>query len=212
MDPEDARIEAADMAGAFPDGFYCTTNQRTQVRLGGEWIDVADQEMDCGIVVDAAGRSARCVAMTDVTLGMPLVVGHAGVRVVPLERPRDTTSSGSWVERLEREAEGRQPPGGRGHDAGSRAGEKVLLVGGPGDRPHRLAGHVAGLIRDGWVQTLFAGNALATHDIEQAFYGTSLGVALEGASRSSTGTSTTFGRSTPSAASAASAGRSRRAC
>ena len=26
---------------------------------------------------------------------------------------------------------------------------------------------------------LFAGNALATHDIEQAFYGTSLGVSLD---------------------------------
>ena len=41
--------------GAFPDGFYCTTNFRTQVRLGGEWVDVEDQEMDCGI----AGRPRR---------------------------------------------------------------------------------------------------------------------------------------------------------
>ena len=34
------------------------------------------------------------------------------------------------------------------------------------------------LIREGWIQTLFAGNALATHDIEQALFGTSLGVSL----------------------------------
>ena len=54
------------MAGAFPEGFYSTTNQRTEVRLGGHWIAVADQEMDCGIVVDPAKRSARCVPMTDV--------------------------------------------------------------------------------------------------------------------------------------------------
>jgi lysine-ketoglutarate reductase/saccharopine dehydrogenase-like protein (TIGR00300 family) len=34
------------------------------------------------------------------------------------------------------------------------------------------------LIREGWIQTLFAGNALATHDIEQALFGTSLGVSI----------------------------------
>ncbi|MGD9633093.1 MAG: TIGR00300 family protein, partial [Pirellulales bacterium] len=38
------------------------------------------------------------------------------------------------------------------------------------------------LIRRGFIHKLFAGNALATHDIEQALYGTSLGVHLEDAS------------------------------
>ena len=62
----DCRLVAADMDGAFPEGFYSTTNQRTEVRLGGHWIEVADQEMDCGIVVDAGGARARCMPMTDV--------------------------------------------------------------------------------------------------------------------------------------------------
>ena len=57
----DCQIVAADMDGAFPEDFYSTTNYRTQVRLGGEWIDVEDQEMDCGILVDAEGTAARCV-------------------------------------------------------------------------------------------------------------------------------------------------------
>jgi len=35
------------------------------------------------------------------------------------------------------------------------------------------------LIRLGYVDVLFAGNALATHDIEQALFGTSLGVYLD---------------------------------
>ena len=61
--PDDATVEPADIPGAFPDGFYSTTNQRTQIRLGGRWVDVADQEMDCGIVVAADRRSARCVPM-----------------------------------------------------------------------------------------------------------------------------------------------------
>ena len=47
-------------------------------------------------------------------------------------------------------------------------GKKVLLVGGPAIVHTGSAAHVARLIREGWVQMLFAGNALATHDIEQA--------------------------------------------
>jgi lysine-ketoglutarate reductase/saccharopine dehydrogenase-like protein (TIGR00300 family) len=57
-------------------------------------------------------------------------------------------------------------------------GKKVLLVGGPAIVHTGSAAHVATLVREGWVQVLFAGNALATHDIEQALYGTSLGVSL----------------------------------
>ena len=34
------------------------------------------------------------------------------------------------------------------------------------------------LIRHGFVNVLFAGNALATHDIEQSLYGTSLGISM----------------------------------
>src|SRR5271170_1482966 len=59
--PEDATIVAADVAGAFPDEFYSTTNQATQVRVKGRWITVDDQEMDCGIVVDRDMGHARCI-------------------------------------------------------------------------------------------------------------------------------------------------------
>ena len=177
---EDARAFAADMAGAFPDDFYSTTNQRTQVRLGGRWVDVADQEMDCGIAVDATTRSARCVAMTDVVPGMPIVVGHAGVRVLPVERSRDTTLFGFMSSSVSSE----KPKAVSLRSVAESvrqtraAGQKVLLVGGPAIVHTGSAEHVARLIREGWVQTLFAGNALATHDVEQALYGTSLGVSL----------------------------------
>jgi lysine-ketoglutarate reductase/saccharopine dehydrogenase-like protein (TIGR00300 family) len=57
-------------------------------------------------------------------------------------------------------------------------GKKVLLVGGPAIVHTGSAPQVARLIREGWIQVLFAGNALATHDLEQSLYGTSLGVSL----------------------------------
>ncbi|MFO0893151.1 MAG: hypothetical protein U0790_28940 [Isosphaeraceae bacterium] len=59
--PEDARVVAADIPGAFPDDFYSTTNQRTEVRHKGRWIVVEDQEMDCGIAIDPeAGTALAC--------------------------------------------------------------------------------------------------------------------------------------------------------
>src|SRR5262245_19814090 len=81
----DCQAAVADMDGAFPEGFYSTTNFRTQVRLDGEWIDVEDQEMDCGILIDAEGQAARCVPMTAVRKGDRIVVGRQGLRVFPAE-------------------------------------------------------------------------------------------------------------------------------
>ena len=178
---EDARTAAADFAGAFPDGFYSTTNQRTQVRHKGRWIDVQNQEMDCGIALDPATSTARCVPMTHVTLGLPIVVGHAGVRVLPEERPRHTNLFGFMSSTVSSE----KPKSVSLRSVaeairGTRtAGKKVLLVGGPAIVHTGSAPHVAQLIREGWIQTVFAGNALAAHDVEQALYGTSLGVSIE---------------------------------
>jgi lysine-ketoglutarate reductase/saccharopine dehydrogenase-like protein (TIGR00300 family) len=57
----------------------------------------------------------------------------------------------------------------------------VLLVGGPAIVHTGAGPYLAELIRDGYVNALFAGNALAVHDIESQFFGTSLGVNLEDA-------------------------------
>ena len=178
---EDARTIPADVAGAFPEPFYSTTNQATEVRVDGRWIAVADQEMDCGITVEPEGPSARCVAMSDVPLGMPIVVGHDGVRVLPAERPRGASPFGFMSSGVSSEKPKAASLRAIAESIRStRAlGKKVLLVGGPAIVHTGSAGHVARLIRDGWIQTLFAGNALATHDIEQAFFNTSLGVSLE---------------------------------
>lgn len=177
---EDARVLPADIPGTFPEDFYSTTNQRTQVRVAGKWVDVADQEMDCGIAVDLEARRARCVPMTEVLPGQFIVVGHAGVRVFPVERPRDASLfgfMGSNVSSEKPKAVSLQAVAENIRETRA-AGKKVLLVGGPAIVHTGSARHVAQLIREGWVQGLFAGNALATHDIEEALYGTSLGVSL----------------------------------
>ena len=76
----------------------------------------------------------------------------------------------------------------------------VLWVGGPGVVHTGAAPAMVALVDAGFVDVLFAGNALATHDIESSLYGTSLGRRPEPWARaSSTATSTTSARSTRSA-------------
>jgi lysine-ketoglutarate reductase/saccharopine dehydrogenase-like protein (TIGR00300 family) len=176
----DARVVAADMDGDFPEGFYSTTNQRTEVRVGGHWLPVADQEMDCGIVFDQANSVWRCLPMTEVKCGMQVVVGHMGVRVFPLERQDQGHAfafmnsavstekpKGVVIREIARQLfENQSGPG------------KSLLVGGPAIVHTGSGPLVSELIRGGYIHKLFAGNALATHDIEQALFGTSLGVNL----------------------------------
>ncbi len=179
--PEDAKLVAADIEGAFPESFYSTTNMRTQVRIAGQWVEVENQEMDCGLLVDPAKPSARCLPMTEVKVGMPMVVGYAGVRVIPEERPRSASSFGFMGSNVSSE----KPKAVSLRDVVNTIretkalGRKVLLVGGPAIVHTGSASYVATMIRTGWIQTLFAGNALATHDIEQSLYGTSLGVELD---------------------------------
>jgi lysine-ketoglutarate reductase/saccharopine dehydrogenase-like protein (TIGR00300 family) len=177
---EDATVVPADIAGAFPEEFYSTTSQPTQVRIHGRWADVEDQEMDCGILVDREAGRLRCIPMCHVELGMPIVVGHAGVRVLPIERSREVSLFGFMNSTVSSEKPKAVSIKGvvDAIRATRAAGKKVLVVGGPAIVHTGSASHAARLIRDGWVQVLFAGNALATHDIEQALYGTSLGVSM----------------------------------
>jgi hypothetical protein len=155
------------MEGAFLEAFYSTTNQRTELRLDGKWIPVADQEMDCGIVVDAAAGTARCLPMNEVRLGELVVVGHAGVRVFPEERARgpqtfefmgSTVSTekpkGVAIREIARELAENHAGGGR-----------TLLVGGPAIVHTGSGEFLCHLIRQGYIDVLLAGNALAAQKL-----------------------------------------------
>lgn len=179
--PNDCRLEEADIDGAFPDGFHSTTNQRTEIRLAGIWMPVADQGMDCGIAVDPTTNSARCVRMSDVSRGTLFVVGRDGVRVWPQERPRDPQrfefmSSSVSTEKPKTLAI-RQVA--RELSANRQGKGRTVVVAGPAVVHTGSGGYLEELIRQGYVDLLLAGNALATHDIERAMFGTSLGAYLD---------------------------------
>ena len=85
-----AKLVPVEKLGVYPEGFYSTTNLPTYVLVGGKWLPVQKQEMDCAIAVDEAEGSARCIPFYEARPGVRVVVGHSGVRVVPLERSRQT--------------------------------------------------------------------------------------------------------------------------
>jgi lysine-ketoglutarate reductase/saccharopine dehydrogenase-like protein (TIGR00300 family) len=178
VDPGEATTLPAEMDGVFPDGFYSTTNLATRVRLDGRWLRVENPEMDCGLIVD--GDRVRTLPMSDVKAGMQVVCGASGIKVEPLV----VEKSGDTFGFMESDVSSEKPQAvlvrqvADGMREAKEAGKKVLWVGGPGVVHTGAAPAMVALVEAGYVDVLFAGNALATHDIESALYGTSLGVDL----------------------------------
>ena len=182
----DCRFEPAPSPGVFPEEFYATTHLPTQIRLDGEWVEVEGLEMDLGICVDPAKARARTVPMGAVTAGELIVTGRDGIRVTPLARPAERDVFG-FMESVVSSERPHQPVIAdiarrmqklRECHREGRAGAKVLLAGGPAIVHAGGRDALAWLIEAGYIQVLFCGNALAAHDMEAGFYGTSLGYGL----------------------------------
>jgi lysine-ketoglutarate reductase/saccharopine dehydrogenase-like protein (TIGR00300 family) len=185
----DATVAVADQAGVLPAGFYSTTNLPTAVRLSGRWVDVENPEMDCALLVLPDGR-VRTLPMHRVAVGDQVVVGDEGVRVSALDKPRHAVRAGSPgaspFEFMTSEVSSEKPKAvlvarvAERVRAARATGGKVLAVCGPAVVHTGAAPHLAELVREGWIDVLFAGNGFATHDIESNVAGTSLGVPLGG--------------------------------
>lgn len=182
VDPGEAQVVVTEMDGVFPDGFYSSTNLETRVRIDGHWVDAENPEMDCGLIVDDSGSTIRVhtLPMADVRAGMLVVSGASGIKVTI---PVVSKGAGAFGF-MESDVSSEKPQAvlvrqvAAGMQEAKAAGKKVLWVGGPGVVHTGAAPAMVELVKAGFVDVLFAGNALATHDIESALYGTSLGIDL----------------------------------
>jgi len=178
VDPGETLLRTVERDGVFPEDFYSTTNLETVVRLGAGWVPVEQPEMDCGLVVHN-GR-VRTVPVSDVRAGQEVVCGAGGVRVVMPSREHSKAS----FEFMSSSVSSEKPQALLVRQIAQRMrevkahGGRILWVGGPGVVHTGAAPALVALVCAGYVDVLFAGNALATHDIECALYGTSLGVDL----------------------------------
>ncbi|NJO40756.1 MAG: TIGR00300 family protein [Cyanobacteria bacterium CRU_2_1] len=184
----DNPLEVVMLNGVAPDDFYVSTIYPTEVRVNCEWVRVHNQRMDGAIVVSRTpeGVFAECKLLRDLQQGDRVVVGVEGIRTVRKTESREQRTSNdkefsfmgagvSSERRVELVVEQIAWDLRRIHDQGG----KVVVVAGPVVVHTGGVEHLSRLIREGYVQALLGGNAIAVHDIEQALMGTSLGVDMK---------------------------------
>src|SRR5262249_59473143 len=137
------------------------------VMLGDNWIEVERQEMDCAIAVDRVASRAWCIPFPDAVPGTEVVVGHRGVRVTPLERSRQMEIFSFMASEVSAEKPKKLLIANIAAEmkAVRSEGGKILVVAGPAVVHTGAGRYLSRLIELGFVQVLFAGNALAVHDV-----------------------------------------------
>jgi lysine-ketoglutarate reductase/saccharopine dehydrogenase-like protein (TIGR00300 family) len=172
------KTEPAPKDGVVPDDFHSTSNNPTFIFRNGKWIPVQKLRMDGVITFDENG-TPFCNLMRNVRAGEEVVVGHGGIRIAFLDLPAHREAEFGFMQgevsserqnpvlirKIAREMKKIRDRGGR-----------IIFVAGPGVIHTGGMTAFCGLIEKGYVSAVLSGNALATHDIENALYSTSLGV------------------------------------
>ena len=181
-----ASTEPAPADGVAPDGFHGTSNHPEYVHLGaGRWLLARQGRMDCALVL--RGDVVDVVELRRLTKGDPVVLGRTengedGIFVHDtgfgtIQTDRTNTDKFHFRTRGTRET-----PFSRSYDdlygllKHDRDNGYITWVLGPAvifDKDSRQA--MQELIDAGYCHALLGGNALATHDLEAAVFGTGLG-------------------------------------
>ncbi|MBD2209264.1 TIGR00300 family protein [Nostoc linckia FACHB-104] len=186
QDERDAKLEPVVQAGVAPDDFYVSTIYPTEVRIHGEWVKVQNQRMDGAIAItqSANGYVAKCKILRDLEVGEQVVVDVQGIRTIRKTESREQRNAQEFSfmsagvsseRRVELVVEQVAWELRKIRDAGG----KVVVTAGPVVIHTGGGEHLSRLIREGYVQALLGGNAIAVHDIEQNIMGTSLGVDMK---------------------------------
>jgi lysine-ketoglutarate reductase/saccharopine dehydrogenase-like protein (TIGR00300 family) len=182
----DARFAPLPADGVLPEGFFSTSNLPTYIRVEGTWLAPIRPRMDC-VVVKRSGfletieprrlRRGELIAMGEAEDGTEGIVVHArgflgGVhganefRFMSTEVSRERPVN--YEELAARVAEEKRKKG------------YLIWVVGPALVHSRARADFEWFIRNGYVQAVLAGTAVAVHDIEAAIFGTTLGMSNTG--------------------------------
>ncbi|WP_066375836.1 MULTISPECIES: TIGR00300 family protein [unclassified Anabaena] len=186
QDERDVKLEPVLQDGVAPDDFYVSTIYPTEVRINGQWVKVHNQRMDGAIAITHTpdGLYARCKILRDLKVGEQVVVDVQGIRTIRKTESREQRNAQEFSfmsagvsseRRVELVVEQVAWELRKIRDAGG----KVVVTAGPVVIHTGGGEHLARLIREGYVQALLGGNAIAVHDIEQNIMGTSLGVDMK---------------------------------
>lgn len=165
--------------GSVPGDFYSTSNHRTEIYINGQWQKVSKQRMDAMIVLKEDGP--QCIKLRDVKIGDKILCGSESVRVFPPDAERPSEGFGFMTNDVssERSDHIAVKKVADALSATREAGKKAVVVAGPVVVHTGGSGALAALVKEGYVHGLLGGNAIAVHDLESQFYGTSLGVDMK---------------------------------
>ena len=179
---KEVNLVAAVKDKVAPEGFYSSSNHVTHIFYDGDWIPVEEIEMDCLVVVDEQAKRAFVKPIADIKVGDKIVVGLDGVRVTPPHRSREEQQV---FEFMNSDVSSEKPLMNliygiaREMKEIKAKGGKIGIVGGPAIVHTGSGKYLAALVKEGYIDVIMAGNALATHDIESNLFGTSLGIEVE---------------------------------
>jgi len=181
----EARFEPAPADGVLPENFFSTSNLPTYVRIGDAWVMPARPRMDCAIVRRTAGLEA--VEPRRVRRGDQVAVGLAenGTEGIVVHTDGFLGAHSANEFRFMSTEVSRERPVNyedlaRRIEDERRAGGFLIWVPGPALVHSRARADFEWFIRNGYVQAVLAGNAVAVHDIEAAIFGTTLGMTNTG--------------------------------
>src|SRR5207253_7200982 len=145
--------------------------------------DVCSSDLiNSAIALDRKTGTARAVKFFDVNKGDEIVIGHQGVRVVPVQRATTYTDLFQFINTT---VDADEPKSaiirGIGDELRRARGAKgkIAIVAGPAIVRTGAGQHLVRLIEAGYVDRLFAGNLFAGYDVERALYGTSCGTSRD---------------------------------
>lgn len=178
----DVKLVPAERDGVMPRGYHATTLFPEYYHIGGRWVLAEDSRMDCVAVVRDGAVSI--VEFRNVRAGELVVVGRTedGSEGIYVHPNCFVDQSGEAEAFAFRTGRSRETAYSIDYDGlydllrHEREHGNILWVMGPAcsfDADSRAA--FAALVRDGFVNGLMAGNALATHDLEAGYLGTALG-------------------------------------
>jgi lysine-ketoglutarate reductase/saccharopine dehydrogenase-like protein (TIGR00300 family) len=182
----EARFAPLPADGVLPEGFFSTSNLPTYINVNGAWLAPTRPRMDCVVAKRSWGletieprrlKRGELIAMGEAEDGTEGIVvstqgflggGHGAneFRFMATEVSRERPVN--YEELAARAGEEK------------RRGGYLVWVVGPALVHSRARTDFEWFIRNGYVQAVLAGNAVAVHDIEAAIFGTTLGMSNTG--------------------------------
>src|SRR5919109_717806 len=182
----DARFAPLPADGVLPEGFFSTSNLPTYIRVDGRWLAPIRPRMDC-VVVKRSGaletveprrlRQGDLVAMGEAEDGTEGIVVYTRGFLGGVHGANEFRFMSTEVSR-ERPVNYEELAARVGEE--KRRGGYLIWGVGPALVHSRARADFEWFIRNGYVQAVLAGNAVAVHDIEAAIFGTTLGMSNTG--------------------------------